>query len=102
VADLCGSKEPCIRWRPDPSWEGILLSGTSTAFCQITLDTCYYYNFSSGLNGNVLILHRDLRLFDTIAAINSSCSSSSSSSNSKVSHVAVESLSLHAVRDIEF
>jgi len=27
VDDLGGPKEPCIRWGPDPPWEGAILTG---------------------------------------------------------------------------
>jgi len=34
-SDSCGSKEPRIRWGPDPPWEGAFLRGRVPAHCNI-------------------------------------------------------------------
>jgi len=41
TVDLCGSKEPCIRWGPDLTREGALFRSGDAAFCQVLLDTYY-------------------------------------------------------------
>jgi len=35
VRYLGGPKEQCIRWRPDPSYEGAILRGERAAHCKV-------------------------------------------------------------------
>ena len=35
VVDSGGPREPCIRWGPDPQWEGTFLTGDEASHCKV-------------------------------------------------------------------